>query len=71
MCIYKLYVVLSRFRKGKYLAVFYLLKKELQYLKKLSYSEKLLAWDINYNMEGRYKTDTTIFVKIILKNYLI
>ena len=47
--LHKLYVTLSIVRKGKNLTVFNLSKKELQYLKKLSYSEKLLAWDSNYN----------------------
>ena len=61
LCLHKLYVALSRVRKGKHLAVFNVSKRELQYLKKLSYSDKLLAWDSNYNNEGRWKTDTTIF----------
>ena len=39
----KLYVALSRVRKGKNLSVFNISKKDLQYLNKLSYSEKILA----------------------------
>ena len=70
LCLHKLYVALSRVRKGKHLAVFNVSKRELQYLKKLSYSDKLLAWDSNYNNEGRWKTDTTIFL-MTLKDYLI
>ena len=61
LCLHKLYVALSRVRKGRHLAVFNVSKRELQYLKKLRYSEKLLAWDSNYNNEGICKTDTTIF----------
>ena len=35
-------------------------KKELDYLKKLRYSDKLLGWDKNYDSEGNWKENVII-----------
>lgn len=61
MCIHKLYVALSRVRKGKHLAIFQVTNKELQYLKNLRYSDKLLGWNKNYDDEGKWKTNIILY----------
>ena len=70
MCIHKLYVAISRVRNGKHIAILEVSNEELQYLKKLSYSDKLLAWDKNYDDVGKWKTNDVLFLKMLKKHLM-
>ena len=60
MSIHKLYVALSRVRNGRHLAIFNINDEELEYLVKKRYSDRLLAWDRNYDRSGMWKTNATL-----------
>ena len=55
MCVYKLYVALSRVEQGKHIAVWRADRHELSHLYAQKASDKLVAWHKNYDNNGMWK----------------
>ena len=60
MNVHKLYVGLSRVRRGCHLAIYPAEESELEYLTKLRYSSSLRQWYTNYDEDGKWKVDTVL-----------
>ena len=69
MSIHKLYVALSRVRNRKHLAILSLGENDLDYLLDKKYSDRLLAWDSNYDRKGKWRNNVRLVFEDVTKLY--
>ena len=67
MSIHKLYVALSRVRNRNHLAILSLGGNDLDYILSKKYSDRLLAWDSNYDSKGKWRNDVKLVFEDVTK----